>query len=366
MKRRRFLKLTTGLSLLPVLPAVATEAGARYLSAHADGDGNHYISGFDATGLQQFRIGLPGRGHAIAVSPDGRQAAAVARRPGQYLLIIELSSGRLLYRRESRTDRHFYGHGIFSPDGRWFYTAENDFANAKGAIGVRDVRQGYRQVDEYPAYGVGPHELGLLSDGTTLVVANGGIRTHPDSGRAKLNLADMRPSLTYINARSGALLEQRFLADGLHKNSIRHLAVTPDDRVCIAMQYQGRRTRQPPLVGIHGRGEAIRLLAAPAAVQKRMRNYCGGVCIDSSGTVFAVSSPRGGLATFWRADGGDYLGQVDIVDGCGVAAGGEPGQFILSSGQGGVYVYRIGDKEFQPLPLIQASGCRWDNHLVRI
>ncbi|WP_316365277.1 DUF1513 domain-containing protein [Candidatus Thiodiazotropha sp. CDECU1] len=367
MKRRRFLQLTSGLTLLPILPVVATGSGqASYLSAHADGDGNHYISGFNEYGLQQFRLGLPGRGHAMALSPDRRQAVAVARRPGQYLLVIELNTGRLRYRLESRTERHFYGHGLFSPDGRWFYTTENDFANGKGVIGVRDVQQGYRQVDEYPSYGIGPHELGMLSDGVTLVVANGGIRTHPDSGRAKLNLADMQPSLTYIDSHSGALLEQWFLADGLHKNSIRHLAITPDDQVCCVMQYQGSRTRQPPLIGMHRRGEAIRLLHAPASVQRRMRNYCGSVCVDSSGVVFAVSSPRGGLVTFWSVDRGGYLGQVDVTDGCGIAAGTEPGQFILSSGQGGVYRYRIGEEEIHPLPLIKAGESRWDNHMLRI
>jgi hypothetical protein len=367
MRRRQFIQLTTGLSLLPVLPVVATEeAVARYLSAHTDADGRHYVSGFDESGLQQFSIDLPGRAHAIAVSPDGRQAAVVARRPGRYLLIIELSSGRLTYNLESRTDRHFYGHGVFSPDGRWFYTPENDFAKGQGVIGVRDVQQGYRQIDEYPSYGIGPHEAGLLSDGSTLVVANGGIQTHPESGRAKLNLAQMRPSLTYIDARSGKMLEQRFLSETLHKNSIRHLAITPDDQVCCVMQYQGRRTRQPPLIGTHRRSESIRLLTAPAAVQKRMRNYCGSVCVDVSGMVFAVSSPRGGLVTFWRTDSGDYLGQVDVIDGCGIAAGSEPGQFVLSSGQGDVYQYRVTTKRLQPLPLIKTDNCHWDNHLLRI
>ncbi|HBM41824.1 MAG TPA: DUF1513 domain-containing protein, partial [Sulfitobacter sp.] len=62
-----------------------------------------------------------------------------------------------------------------------------------------------------------------LPGGDTLVVANGGIDTHPDSGRAKLNIPTMRPNLTYINDRR--ILEQIELPHDMHRNSIRHLAV---------------------------------------------------------------------------------------------------------------------------------------------
>jgi hypothetical protein len=57
-------------------------------------------------------------------------------------------------------------------------------------IGVRDASAGYRHIGELPSHGIGPHDLALLSDERTLVVANGGIRTHPDRRREELNLAD--------------------------------------------------------------------------------------------------------------------------------------------------------------------------------
>ena len=53
----------------------------------------------------------------------------------------------------------------------------------------------------------GPHEIRLLPQGDTLVVANGGIETHPDSGRSKLNLPTMRPNLAYITI-DGALKDR--------------------------------------------------------------------------------------------------------------------------------------------------------------
>ena len=69
-------------------------------------------------------------------------------------------------------------HGVFSADGRLLYSTENDYDGARGMIGVRDVTGGYKQIGEFPAHGMEPHDIALLSDDRTIVIANGGIRTH--------------------------------------------------------------------------------------------------------------------------------------------------------------------------------------------
>ena len=368
MKRREFLLGLGGAVLLAPLhsAAASAESTARYFSARAGREGRYFLTAFDGKGEVRLDQPLPGRGHAVALSPDGRQVVQVARRPGRYLLVVDRADGQVMHRLESGEGRHFFGHGVFSADGRRFYTTENDFEAGRGVIGVRDVEAGYRQVAELPAHGIGPHDLKLLSDGRTLVVANGGILTHPDTPRAKLNLESMSPSLNYIDALSGELLEERKLEPALHQNSIRHLGVTADDRVCFVMQYQGSRRHRPPLVGFHRRGGPVKLSHAPEAVQTRMRNYCGSVVADPSNRWFAVSSPRGGVITLWEAGSGDYVGHLDLPDGCGIAAGTEAGEFLLSSGQGGVVRYRVGDEHPRPLGGIAAIDARWDNHMIRL
>lgn len=368
LNRRRFLTALAGTALLTPLAgraALSDPQQVRYLSARADSTGRYFLSAFDAAGDLRFDLPLPGRGHAIAIHPTLAQAVQVARRPGRYLLVVDAASGRVLHKVHSAEGRHFYGHGDFSADGRWFYTPENDYEAGRGVIGVRDVHDNYRQVAEFSSHGIGPHDLRLLSDGITLVVANGGMQTHPDTGRATLNLETMNPSLVYLDRREGRLLEQHELPPALHKNSIRHLATTANDTVCFVMQYQGSRREQPPLIGLHRRGEALRLVSAPAAIQKRMRNYCGSACADPSGQWFAVSSPKGGLITFWDANSGAYCGHTDVADGCGLAAGNEAGEFILSSGLGGIMRYRLTGQQ-QALGEVAAMDARWDNHMVRL
>jgi hypothetical protein len=368
LSRRQFLTTLAGAALFTPLvgrAALSASQQLRYLSARADSEGHYFLSGFDAAGKLRFDLPLPGRGHAIATHPTLPHAVQVARRPGHYLLVVDVASGKVLHEVHSAGGRHFYGHGVFSADGRWFYTPENDYENARGMIGVRDVHDNYRQIAEFSSHGVGPHDLRLLADGTTLVVANGGMQTHPDTGRATLNLETMSPSLAYLDRRDGRLLEEHRLPQTLHKNSIRHLGSTSADTVCFVMQYQGSRREHPPLIGLHRRGETIRLLSAPETIQARMRNYCGSACADPSGKWFAVSSPKGGLVTFWDANSGAYCGHTDVADGCGIAAGNEPGEFLLSSGLGGVWRYRLSGQQ-QPLGGLAAMDARWDNHMARL
>ena len=124
-----------------------------------------------------------------------------------------------------KPERHFFGHGVFSADGRLLYTTENDYERAAGMIGVRDATDGYKQIGEFPAHGLEPHDIALLADGRTMVIANGGIQTHPDRGDDELNLPDMQPSLVYVDVATGDLLEEHRLAPALHQLSIRHLAI---------------------------------------------------------------------------------------------------------------------------------------------
>src|SRR3546814_16205164 len=87
----------------------------------------------------------------------------------------------------------------------------------------------------------------MLPDGHTLAVCNGGIRTHPDFPRAKLNLATMRPSLAYIDRHKGRLIAEARWPDDRHPLSIRHLDVAPDGTVAFGMQYKGPKGNAMPL-----------------------------------------------------------------------------------------------------------------------
>ena len=367
--RRRALRLLGGGGVAPLLPwplgAKAAERDAQpYLSARADAGGGYWVSGFMGDGASLFNLPLPGRGHSFAVRPGEREAVHFARRPGRFALVVNLAQGAIVRGLETPPERHFYGHGVFGPDGRMLYATENDFAGERGVISVYDAARDYRRVGEIPSHGVGPHEIALLSDGETLVVANGGIATHPDLPRVKLNLPTMAPSLCYVDRRKGHLLRELRLDPALHRLSIRHLAVSLDDTVAVAMQYEGPQHDRVPLVALQREGGPLRLVEGPRNVLRAMRNYCGSVCFDASGRTIAVTAPRSNLVTFWDVGAGRSLSSVKVSDGCGVAPGAQPGEFLASSGRGGMVVIDAHSGTSRPLAVGGLEGARWDNHLV--
>ncbi len=363
INRRAMLGGAAG-SLLGILGLQAAgirgDAGPLFVGCRADAGGKHYMSGFKPRGDARFSLPLPERGHAMAFHPVRHEMVVFARRPGRFAVVVDDEEGVALYRIDAEPGRHFYGHGAFSPDGRILFATENGYESGQGVIGLYDADDGYRRVGEYSSHGIGPHELILMPDGKTLAIANGGIRTHPDHGRAKLNLDDMTPSLAFADIADGQFIDQAVLPQA--QLSIRHLAMLGDGRVAVAMQYEGPKMDQVPLVAIYD-GAGLRTLEAPEAIQRQMRHYGGSVAVDHAGEVIAVSAPRGNCITFWDGRDGRYLTSVELRDGCGVAPTDQSGEFLLTGGEGHVVFFQPGANATTKVHIDGLATARWDNHL---
>jgi hypothetical protein len=353
--RRRFLG---GLLAAGVLPAPTwADAGApAFLSAAMHPDGTFVLCGIGASLDVCFEIPLPARGHAAAAHPTRPEAVAFARRPGTFAVILDCVTGQQRAILGAPAGRHFYGHGAFSADGSLLYTTENDYDAGKGRIGVWDTTRGYLRTDEWDSGGIGPHDIKRLPGTDMLVVANGGIDTHPDTGRTKLNIPTMAPNLAYIE--SGNVVEVAALPPRMHMNSIRHLAIGPTGEVALGMQWEG--AGQPKaLVGLHRRGAQIRLMQAPPDQVRDMDGYIGSIAVSADGAKVAVTSPRGGQFQQFDAASMQIVSAVSIADVCGVTNVGN--RFIATSGNGAL----VNFGQLAPAPAVQVN-LAWDNHLIRV
>ncbi|WP_170468780.1 DUF1513 domain-containing protein [Ruegeria arenilitoris] len=354
--RRRFLAGLAAASLTPMRGWSAIGA-PDYLAAALFPDGSYRLAGLERGGDILFSLPLPARGHAAAAHPHRAQAVAFARRPGTFAIIIDCATGAQIAQLEAPTGRHFYGHGVFSTDGTRLFTTENDFEAGQGVIGVWDTED-YKRITEFSSGGVGPHDMRLMPDGRTLVVANGGIETHPDTGRTKLNLPVMQPRLTYLD-QSGEVLEQVELPRALHRNSIRHLAVRADGLVGFAMQWQGDTSQHPPLLGLHQRGDELKLLSASEADQSTLQGYAGSIAFSDTGDTVAITCPRGNALHQFRVSDGQLAGAFLLDDVCGLGTG--PNGFMFTTGTG-----VIGQLTATGAKIATRSDCQWDNHLIPI
>lgn len=345
------------LGMKSVVASGENAGSLRYFSCANDGKQNFAVC-LCGDGRIVWSTALPGRGHDIAVHPSGETVAVFARRAGTFARILDAKTGVVLSRITSSQGQHFYGHGVWLNADRLAITA-NDYEREQGGLAIWNTRNPDlpEQIDLWPTFGIGPHDLALLPE-QRLVVANGGILTHPDMGRAKLNIPDMKPSLVYLDSRSGHLLDNVQLPAAQHKQSIRHLDVRRDGLVLVGMQHQGPKTEHPHLVAIHHAGDPLRFLLVPPEIVRRTKNYVGSVAFDSTGRVAAASYPRGGLILLWAVATGEFLEAVELQDGCGIARTTSPDDIIATSGMGTIL------DTSGKTPLQRTNDLRWDNHLA--
>jgi hypothetical protein len=359
-RRSLLISLASGAAMVALPGGVKAAFEAEcFAAARKDDRGTYSAALFSLSGGDIRSVELPARGHDITLKPDGGEWVTFARRPGRFGVAIPIDTRPPVWF-ASRPGRHFFGHGVFSANGKLLYSTENDYEDARGVIGVRDATDGYRQIGEFPAHGMEPHDIRLLSDGRTMVIANGGIQTRPDS-EGELNLPDMQPSLVYVDVETGDLLEQQRLEPSLHQLSIRHLAIASGDIVAFGCQYRGPEQDAPPLIGFHRRGEPLVVVPAPEETQMGLRNYIGSVAADSDGGIVAASAPKGGLITYWDVASRRYLGVSDLNDGCGLAPTHQSASFLLTSGEGWL-VTADADGEVTR----QSSNYNWDNHAILV
>ncbi len=351
--RRSFLKMAGAAwvaSLQPDRAFALGKADALFASAFMAPDGSYGVATLTEAGEIVERTALPARAHGMTYSHVSRRAVAFARRPGTYAMILATDGAADPIVIAAAEGRHFYGHGCFSADGKLLYATENDFAANRGMIGIYDGTDAFARIGEFPTYGIGPHDMTLSADGRMLAIANGGIETHPDFGRTKLNLDHMEPSLTLVDTSTGALVQKHGLPDDLSRLSTRHVDIGPKGEIWFACQYEGARNDLPPLVGTFSRGEDLKFLQLPERTSEALANYVGAIAVNRTEGLVGLTSPKGGVAVTLDARTGAVLKEERVADAAGVAAAGHG--FAVSSYDG----------RFRQ----EKSRVAWDQHIVRL
>lgn len=323
---------------------------AVYASAYMDTSKNFGVALLSERGEPLATFALPERGHGFAQARSSKWLVAFARRPGTFALAIDLAGNQQPILFDTPAHTHFYGHGAFSADERLLFASENDFDKGFGVIGVYSVSDGFRRVGEFPSCGVGPHEIITTKRKGILCVANGGIQTHPDMGRVKLNISEMQSSVAFIDVNNGALIESHNVPSQFSQLSLRHMSVDRHDNVWLGGQYEGEMSDDVPLIAKVGIGHELALPQLNPKMISTLSNYIGSMSANGDGSQIAVTSPKGNSVLVIDATSGDIVGIREIEKASGVAA--KRDGFAVSTLDG----------YFDT----QKSAYFWDNHLLRI
>lgn len=244
---------------------------------------------------------LPDRGHGVTRCAVTGRIVVFARRPGTFAVVLD-RGGQGVATFATPEGRHFYGHGAFSPDGKQLFATENDFAAARGIIGIYDAGDNFRRIGEFYSGGTGPHDVMISRDGRYLCVANGGIETHPDFGRAKLNLATMKPNLAWLDRATGDLVGVHDLPPELHQLSLRHMALGTGAQIWVGGQYQGERGDNPPVLASASPDEELKLMRLPETYNAALAAYVGSLSASPDGRQIVATSPVGGAGVIFDTE----------------------------------------------------------------
>ncbi|MFO6418931.1 DUF1513 domain-containing protein [Hylemonella sp. W303a] len=343
----------------------------------------------DASWQMRQHLALPTRAHGLWFESDGA-CLAVARRPGDWLLRWrpgrDATGQGTTQWRWIEDDRRFNGHvmtsdpSVLTPDTLW--TTETELEDGQGLLGVRDAKT-LEKRDEWPTHGRDPHQLLALPRAVgrfpagTLMVANGGIPTLPETGRAKLldqrlKQQRMDASLVALHPGTGELLGQWRLADPYL--SIRHLAFdTHSGRLGIALQaeHPDPLVRQAAPVLAVWDGREVRPAEPLPQGQPALQGYGGDIVAWPSAEPgepggFAVSCVRADALALFDAKG-RWRETLRFPGAYALAA---LDQQILLGGEPDILRVRAGTPHPQIQNLVAAQAgladWHWDNHWLAV
>ncbi|HEY8608439.1 MAG TPA: DUF1513 domain-containing protein [Noviherbaspirillum sp.] len=346
--RRRLLIASVLASVTPARGAAARSDRLRLAAAWNDESGHRVgvLERREEAMLPHASIEVPTRAHGLLAEADG-SLLVVSRRPGDWMLRWH-PARRTLRWVWAEPGRAFNGHVTLSKDATRLFTTETDLDSGQGLLGVWDARTLEKQ-EEWPTGGIDPHMM--LVDGAGVFVANGGVPTQPETGRAKRNLHGMDSSLVRLDTADGSLQGQWRVPD--RRLSLRHMARN-GSRIGIAMQAehdtQAERDQAPVLVIFDGRA----LVIPDAGIPTGLAGYGGDIATWQDG--FAVGAPRAQGVACWSAGSG-WHPLLPLADACAVtfAHGG-----LWAGGSGEALGVGPSGKNSLALP----TGLRMDNHWV--
>lgn len=331
MDRRRFLKnsfMTAGLfmsgcqfSFLGEKRGIALGSGKMLRG----GQPYYVLSVLDLNEFNQQPVFIPLRffAHGITPHPTNPNIVTLFEKKGPGACEVNLKTKRVLRMIETVEDRYFYGHSVYSQDGRLLYSTEATFRGENGVIAIRNTET-MKIVGEFPSYGKAPHDLKMINHGETLVVTNGG-------GRKGELLKEARPNVAYVDIKSQMKLEVvEFPNENINAG---HLSLSSKMDLVVVSAPRAGQSSLLGGVSFKPSGQPVITANEPAEIIKKMKAESLSIALHESAQIVGVTNPDGNILTFWNYKTGKFLKAIEMNTPRSLGITKDQKYFVLGHGQ---------------------------------
>lgn len=262
-------------------------------------------------------------GHGVAIRPDKPWLAVVFEKKGKGCCEVDLVAAKVTRTIATTEERHFYGHGVFSADGKHLFCTEAVVGDGsyRGVIAVRRAHN-YKLIGVLDSGGHAPHDLHLGDSGKVLVVTNGGGTL--DSGHT--------PNLAFINLESRRVRERLPLDTPMVNAG--HVAIGANGALTVVSAPRTGMTKTGAgfVGGVSFRAKD-RLHTSSHDITKALRGEVLSVAIHRPTGIAATTCPDGGRLLFWDAGSGALLAEKAVEHVRGVSLSLDGQWFVVTHGK---------------------------------
>ena len=296
------------------------------------------------------------RCHSLALSKKHNTVSFVDRRPGEFIYVYDFNSLDRVQVISRPEGFRFYGHAVLNVDESLLFVTANNLSTLEGRILVYDIETNYSLVDNISSGGIGPHEIVRHPDKDIFYICNGGLKTHPDSGREILNFETMAPNLTLFDNEKREV--KSFELEN-SKLSIRHIEVNHHGDAFIGVQdkdfFPGEGQAMVAFYDFDK--DSLYQDSDSSELHLLSEGYVASVSMDGDSKLGLATCPKSDLVGVWDLEALSLKETIDCKEASGVCYSKDLGAFVITNGSGEVYSYKEGSLKF----LFQAPF-QWDNH----
>jgi len=301
------------------------------------------VSACDLSGRLKWQLPLPGRAHDCAIHAHDRVGVVIARRPGRFITLFNIETGKLLQQFNVNEDTKLNGHACWLGN-RLIVSASDKNSSQMRLLCFKLVRNQLTLAQTKSYNFLGPHQL-VLNKGS-LWVAIGGLQTN---GRDTINKDSFESALIKLSADD--LTVKNVYPSPVHNVSLRHLSVSDAGEVYIAGQNQQADKNSECLL-FALRNEKLTPIQIEDALWNQIKGYIGSIVTINDSIV--VTSPRAHWMGWFNKQTLRFEKQYLTQDICALAS--THSGLIAGTGTGRLYIN--GE--------LMNSHVIWDNHFASV